>query len=305
MTIGIPRALAYYRYSHLWETFFDQCKLPYILSPDTNTKILQRGSLWSVDENCLPLKLFMGHVEQLLAHTEYIFVPYLKSQGRKDEFCVRFWGLPDVVRASFPQAKVISYTLSSKSPVAQARAFVALGTSLGVSPQRALMAYQKASQAQNQAQGERLAQAQEKLTKTKPKILVAGQSYVVNDPLAGKMVTGLIEAQGGVALTCDAWPRDLCQKQAQKLSKDLPWGLNREILGAIYEAQGQVEGIILLTAFPCGSDCLANELVLRRVKQLPVMQILLDEHMGQEGLRTRIESFMDMLEAQRQRRRVV
>ena len=64
-------------------------------------------------------------------------------------------------------------------------------------------------------------------------------------------------------------------------------------------AHASVDGIILLTAFPCGSDCLANELVLRRVKHVPVIQIVLDGQEGQEGLLTRIESFFDMLDQRR------
>jgi len=84
------------------------------------------------------------------------------------------------------------------------------------------------------------------------------------------------------------------------LSSDLYWITSREILGAIQEARGQVDGIILLTAFPCGSDCLTNELILRRVRDLPVIQIILDDNDGLTGLQTRIESFLDMIAQRKQ-----
>ena len=56
-----------------------------------------------------------------------------------------------------------------------------------------------------------------------------------------------------------------------------------------------MDGILLVTAFPCGTDSLANELVLRREKHLPIAQILLDEQQGMAGMQTRIECFMDIL----------
>ena len=53
--------------------------------------------------------------------------------------------------------------------------------------------------------------------------------------------------------------------------------------------------MILLTAFPCGTDSLVNELVIRRVHEVPVIQLLMDEQQSDAGLQTRIESFLDIL----------
>ena len=71
------------------------------------------------------------------------------------------------------------------------------------------------------------------------------------------------------------------------------------MIGAIELYQNQVDGVILLTAFPCGSDSLVNELVLRRVHSVPIIRMLLDEHASPTGLETRIESFMDILSQRR------
>jgi len=56
-----------------------------------------------------------------------------------------------------------------------------------------------------------------------------------------------------------------------------------------------VDGIIFLVTFPCGPGSLANEVCQRRVKNVPVMSIILDELQGEVGLRTRLESFVDII----------
>ncbi|WP_242975810.1 acyl-CoA dehydratase activase-related protein [Desulfosporosinus sp. FKB] len=55
--IGIPRALLYYRYKHLWESFFNELKIDYIVSPDTNRDIVRKGIAYAIDESCLSSKI--------------------------------------------------------------------------------------------------------------------------------------------------------------------------------------------------------------------------------------------------------
>ena len=60
-----------------------------------------------------------------------------------------------------------------------------------------------------------------------------------------------------------------------------------------------VDGIIFLTTFPCGPDSLVNELMIRKIKELPVTNILIDELNVQTGIETRIESFIDIIKERR------
>ena len=39
ITIGIPKALLYYKYSELWTTFFEELGCDIIISPNTSKKI--------------------------------------------------------------------------------------------------------------------------------------------------------------------------------------------------------------------------------------------------------------------------
>ena len=301
MTVGIPRALFYHRFGLQWETFFEELDIPYLLSEASNRSHVRAGLTYTVDESCLPLKLYMGHIASLLDRADLLFVPRFVRLGRRDEFCVRFWGLYDTVQATFPDARLLSYELKSGKSGHEGRAFLKLGQTLGRGPAASLRAYHRARQRQQEADLKRSAIEQERLNSQSqgPKILLAAQPYIIHDSFLGAAVTRMIQTLGGVPITADAYEKMLCKLNCSILSQDLYWITNREILGAIQMARSQVDGIVLLTAFPCGSDCLANELVLRRVKDVPVIQIVLDGQEGQEGLNTRIESFMDMLSQRR------
>lgn len=40
--------------------------------------------------------------------------------------------------------------------------------------------------------------------------------------------------------------------------------MNKELLGAFSYYKDKVDGIILITAFPCGPDSLTNEMIIRK-----------------------------------------
>ena len=63
----------------------------------------------------------------------------------------------------------------------------------------------------------------------------------------------------------------------------------------IQKYKSSVDGIILLTTFPCGPDSLANELILRKVKGMPISYITIDNNASDTGLITRLESFIDII----------
>ena len=56
-----------------------------------------------------------------------------------------------------------------------------------------------------------------------------------------------------------------------------------------------MDGIILLSAFPCGPDSMVNELIARRVKRVPMLNLVLDSQSGTAGIETRLESFIDII----------
>ena len=56
-----------------------------------------------------------------------------------------------------------------------------------------------------------------------------------------------------------------------------------------------MDGIILLSTFPCGPDSLCNEMIIRKIKDKPIITIIVDELNNDAGLITRLESFIEIL----------
>ena len=50
-----------------------------------------------------------------------------------------------------------------------------------------------------------------------------------------------------------------------------------------------------MSTFPCGPDSLVNELLIRKIKDIPTINILIDEQNANTGLETRLESFIDII----------
>lgn len=298
MTIGIPRALMYYRYGALWQTFFERLGCEVALSGAGTQQLLARGEALSDNECCLPVKVFAGHCERLVGRCDYLFAPRFERLSASEEFCVRFWGLTDVVRSTFPRARVLSYNLCGAG--SELPGFLQLGKRLGASRGASLRAYREAKEAQRTADFLRLANARQPLQNSGVKVLVAAQPYIAHDPLIAGSLLHALREQGATPIFPEAAPPGACRARSFELTSSLYWTLNKEVVGATALLRPHVDGVILVSAFPCGTDSIVNELILRRLRGIPVTQIILDGLNGDAGLQTRIECFLEII---RERRR--
>lgn len=88
----------YYKYIEFWKAFFTELGAEIIVSELTNKRILNDGVKVCVDEACLPVKLFFGHVINIMDRVDYILVPRFTSISKGEYVCPEFGGLPDMVR---------------------------------------------------------------------------------------------------------------------------------------------------------------------------------------------------------------
>src|SRR5665647_918613 len=102
LRIGIPKALLYYRYFPLWKAFFEELGHEVVPSSSTNNSILNNGVKNCVDDACLPIKLFHGHVMDLIDRVDKIFIPRLISIEPGEFICPKFIGLPEMIKNSVP-----------------------------------------------------------------------------------------------------------------------------------------------------------------------------------------------------------
>jgi len=305
MTIGIPRGLLYYRYGELWQTFLRELGCPILVSPETNRRIVEEGIRHSIDESCLPSKIYLGHVAWLLGRCDCILVPRVAGIARENDVCVKFYAMYDIARNTFPDVRFLECNIDICSGQDEKTAFLRLGNALGMSRLRALYAYQAGKSAQEAADAQKRRLQKEALEGTDAqKILLVSHPYNSRDAWIGEPVARLVSRLGGVCLYADAEDPLMCRKYSEEYSRSLSWLFNRELIGAIRLLEGKIDGMILLTAFPCGPDSLVNELVIRRCKSVPILELILDELQGEAGLETRLESFMDILQDRRNAGRV-
>jgi len=300
--VGIPRALLYFKYKDMWINFFKKLNIDIIISPQTNREILNKGLKHSIDESCLSSKVFMGHVEYLRDKCDFIFIPRVAKIGEKQELCVKFFGLSDIVTNTFPEVKILDYNHDVAIMQSEMKAYLDLGLKLEKSPMQILKAYTYAKKYTLEKQKKRLDKQNELLLTNKLKVLIVSHSYNTYDEYIGGPVVNYLKELNVMPIFADIVDKNIANKEANNISEKIYWAYNRELLGGIEVYKDKVDGIILITTFPCGPDSLVNEIITKRVKGKPIITIIIDEQDASAGMITRVESFVDILQIRKARK---
>jgi predicted nucleotide-binding protein (sugar kinase/HSP70/actin superfamily) len=102
MKIGVPRGLLYYKHRAFIRTFLEELGAELVTSPETNKNILDEGVRCCVDEACLPVKVFHGHVAWLRDRCDAVFLPRLIGVKKKEYVCPMFCGLNEMIKNGIP-----------------------------------------------------------------------------------------------------------------------------------------------------------------------------------------------------------
>ena len=299
--VGIPRAMLYYRYGELWEHFLRFLGVSYILSPESSRGILEAGTKLAPDESCLSLKMFMGHVETLIGRCGQIWIPRYSNYGYTELFCTRYEGLYDQARNIFRSSgqHFITCNIDAQNGSPEPKAFEQFGVQLGFSAHQSRRAWMEASRELKQRRKADEHALKEQTARPGLKVLIAGHSYILSDPYMGHPVMNCLDAAGAVILRADALEPESARKACVRFSPSCRWIVSEEIVGGVLQWKEKADGIILVSAFPCGPDSMTNELLIRRIKGTPVLPLVLDTQSGMAGIETRIESFLDIIRFQK------
>ena len=330
-TIGIPRSLLYYNYFPAWKCFFEELGAEVVLSDKTTKNILDSGVKVAVDETCLPVKLFYGHVQNLKEkNIDYLFIPRVVSVEKKEYLCPKFLGLPNMVlnlMKDLPPVLHLDIDISKKNKGFY-REIYELGKLFTPNPFKTAVAFQKALKKLSEYQQQLLIgytpmeyldslengsiskqkydfkDSKENLDKRevpqKLKIAVLGHSYNLNDSYISMDIYKKLRDMGANILTTEMLSQSDQEKGASNLKKDIFWTFGKDIIGSAYyllEKQ-MVDGVVLVVSFGCGPDSLVGEMIERTFKRkrtLPLLFLTLDEHSGEAGVLTRLEAFVDMV----------
>lgn len=298
LRIGIPRALLYYHYHTLWLEFFKKLGMEVIVSPKTNKEILEKGNSYVVDETCLSLKIFMGHVDYLKDKVDYILIPRIESLKTNEKMCTNFLCLYDLVNNTFDNLKILNYNVDIERGLSEEEAFLELGKELNIGYLQTLNAYTEALHKQKLEYNKRIENINNLLSLEGLKILVAAHNYNLEDEQIGKPIINYLKKMKIIPILSNFYDDD-AKCECSNISKTIYWTYNKKIMSAIDKLKDKVDGIILLSTFPCGPDSLCNELIIRRVKNVPILYITMDDASSDAGLITRLESFIDILELKR------
>ena len=299
--IGLPRALLYYRYHDLWKTFFEELGCKVVISEPSNQQILENGIKHSIDETCLSLKLYLGHVQSLKNRCDYVLVPRIICLKKHEKLCTNFNALYDIVHNTFPKIPLLNYNIDVSKKETEFFAFLKMGRELGFSYLDSIRSYQKAKKVEQKKRKRKIEQQEKQLNSNKTKILLVSHAYNLYDPLIGESIITYLKKQGIEVILADIYDTKKLKEEAKMISRSNYWTYNKELLGALTHYKNQVDGIILLSTFPCGPDSLTNEMCLRKVHNVPLIHLIIDELKAEAGILTRLESFLDIIDEKKKR----
>ena len=327
--VGIPRSLAYYSYYPLWRTYLEKLGAEVVISNHTNRKILEEGIRETVNDACIPIKVYHGHVYDLAGRVDYIFTPRMVSADGVSTFCPKFLGLPDMVRfsaAGLPELIDVRYDRSGL-PGGQLRFFMAVARAIGViNPFRILYAASCALRKDRQyrtlqLQGFRPAEALEIVFGQKLKqdyrpagkeegrakkavVALLGYPYAIYDQFISAGVYDKLVKLGAEVITFEQIPLRQMRRFSRVLPQNFFWYYSNQVCWAglhLLDKKESIDGIIHVTAFGCGPDAMVDKTLELEAKKtsVPFLSLIIDEHTGEGGVQTRLEAFVDMLWAKR------
>ncbi len=327
MKIGIPRGLMFYKYFPFWKTLLEDLGNEVVVSPRTSRRIVEAGADSCVDDICVAVKIFCGHVLSLREQVDCIMVPRLVSvekNGHDTFTCPKLIALPDIARHSLEDIPDILELIVdvqrrplwnsvarfashfTRNPLAIRRAYLhALAAQdtydallcAGWAPEEALERMQSGN-----GNGQAAPPSGEP---GRVCIALLSHPYLIFDDWVNQDLRGLLARMGARVLTPTMLDASLIAEEASRYEA-LSWSYERDLVGAgsYFLKHPEVDGIIFLISFACGPDSLVTEIVLREVRKRgdnPIMPLVIDEHSGSAGMYTRVEAFVDMVKRRKTR----
>ena len=289
MKIGIPRAFYYYSYPGLWECFFRRLgHEPVVSSPSTH-RTLEIASVQTETENCLPQKLFDGHLLSLIDSVDTIFVPQIHSIVKGQNCCPRFGALPDATRAGIARGVPLIVIEINETAAPLSKTLLKLARTLEADRKTAKLAVKEAFAAMERRNREE-AQLQQTRCGNR-KFLLLGHPYTLHDDFIAEPIVNKLKKLNV--------PLELMTFGDNNIAPgNILWCAFNKMYRKLQSLDMQVyAGVIQISTFNCGVDSTMTERFRRMCKHngVPYMQLMVDEHTGKAGVDTRLEAFVDSL----------
>ncbi|MFH1151181.1 MAG: acyl-CoA dehydratase activase-related protein [Actinomycetota bacterium] len=327
-TIGIPRALSYYRYYPLWKKLLEGMGAQVVLSRATGKRLLEDGVRHCVDDICVPVKLYYGHVLDVAGRCDAIFISRVVSveKTREDTYtCPKLIGLPDMIKSSLDGLPPLLEFVMDAQACSLKSSAKRLGSELGATTSQVRSALSDGLE----AQGRYEALLSEGVAPEKamgvvlgngngsgeapaaggrpPDVTVAlvGHEYLVHDAFISHGLVRKLEKLGATVVHMSQVPGDVVERELA-LYPGIAWSYEKELLGSASHFLGRddIDGVMMVIGFACGPDSIIVEIITREVARdsgPPMTTLVLDEHTGEAGVSTRVEAFVDLIRRSRRR----
>lgn len=319
MKIGIPRAMSFYNNYPFFFGFFSDLGIEIVLSDRTTKKTLSNGAALVVSETCLPIKVYVGHVLNLLEKgVDKIFVPSFQSIAPKIYNCSKIRGLPDLIRNVVKQDFTIIEATLDKSEKNQgfyeflAETVAPFGitdkdkikkaSKMGWKVYNNFMVMTQSGMDYKQAMNYAL-QGKVFITKDDREypisVALVSHGYNIYDERTSMKIFDKLKDMDVKVYSSLQLTKEQMEEGINALGQNIYWANEHEMTGCAghYLKDNKIDGLITMTAFGCGPDSLMIERITRKSKQFnkPILNLTIDEHTGEAGFITRLEAFVDML----------
>ncbi|MGH4139792.1 acyl-CoA dehydratase activase-related protein [Clostridium sp.] len=293
MKVGVPKGLLYYKYYPFIERFLIELDVEVITSRDTNKNIINAGVKYCVDEACLPIKIFHGHVIDIKDKCGLLIIPRIMRVHCHEFICPKFCGLPEMIINSIPNMpKVMIEPIYATSENELYNWCKKLGEMITKDKRKIKGAFTKALEEQRNF---KFGIKDEGYNKN---IALVGHPYNIYDTFINMNVVKKLNKLGVGVITEEYMEEDQINLEVGNLFKRPFWTFARNSYGftTAIAKNNEIDGAIYISSFACGIDSVVLELIKEKIGDFPLLVLKVDEHTGEGGLDTRIEAFTDMIE---------
>ncbi len=303
--VGVPVGLHALEWGPFWVRLLAALGCRVLVSPKTDNRIALKGVESMTAETCFPVKVFHGHVDVLLDHVDYVFLPNVITMpvtGSQEAgmFCPLVQSSQYVVRAALniSDDRLIRPTLFMKQgPEAMiSSVYEALPRSWKLNRDRVAAAV-RAAWGYQQWFRKRVYDLGHAILSRVPALepvwIVTGRPYNLYDERLNLRLGRHLAKLGIWAI-----PADLLDVDREDLS-DFPrmyWGLGARILKSAKRIARTPHWFgVHLSNFSCGPDSFIEHFYRHILERKPALILELDEHSAVAGLLTRVEAFRNVV----------
>ena len=308
--IGIPFTMLTYEFYPFWEAYFNELGMEVVLSDKTNRQIINDGLGYVVAESCFPIKVVLGHVQNLLDKgVDYIFIPSIRDMPCDDKKiegyrtgsypCPFIQGISSFVKSSMNISgdmildPLINFSFKHYLKNVQLQK---LGKRLGRNKASTSKAVDAAFKAQSMFYEKLRKEGRSAIADLGDEEMAA---VIISRPYNSCDANISMDIPGKLRdLGIQAIPLDFLPLEDTDIFNDWPnmyWEFGDRILSAIKIIKKDKRLFpVYITNFGCGPDSFIMQYFEREIDR-PFLKIEVDEHTAGAGVITRCEAFYDSL----------